>query len=345
MNKSKIKNEKLTDDQIDGLVEKLYKNFKNTRWDFDFMHFDFNEDGYSEFNLTIESEDLDTCFDVKYDAPTVFYKELLKEMMDKTEFIEMLSKQFVDKGKNPEDEADFINKAVERDKTISFSMLETDIGLLIHAFHIVFRQAAKDVDFLHQKLRELHLEQMKSLFSSALNESKNRPSPKFSRKEAVNNAAKEYADYQKKVGKESFLKAANLLRKDPANRKYLFAMFYDSILHDWNKAKKLYTANKKFDTWREIIADRFNEFPTDLIERFESADKMQRSPGAIAFVHAGRLCGIPEAAKSTYSLYLKESREWLKKHSVREVEELRKEYDLPDVSRLNEIDLNVKGVM
>lgn len=329
---------------INELVTELFKEFENVEFENENISFHFNNSGVPFFNLTLESFGGDATFEIKYKPPVNHYKHLLTSYFNQNDIAEILEKQFTEQGKDLAGQEHIIDAIQKNLAETHYAIVGLDLQFLIKAFQTVFEQSIEDVNNLWLELKKLNAARMNSHIT-AIYKQKRRSSPDFSLKKVVGEHANLYADHQRKISKNTFLKAASILPPDVPAPKMLFAKFYDQLLPQWKEAKKLYRAIKNQPKWIEMLSGVFPEFPIDLIGKLSSLDKQEKMPSEIALIHAAKICDLGELSRSTLNSVLMDSRKWIANAAVEEIAEIAQEYNLPDISNLNKIDHNFNGMM
>jgi hypothetical protein len=113
--------------------------------------------------------------------------------------------------------------------------------LLTMLTEAAFQQTAYDLTFLVEKIKSLADRQTEARILRFANVKSNG----FSFDKSANELANEFAENQRRSGKELFLRVAKLLPEELPAKRFLFAIYYNHFLLDWRSAKKkLYKKQK-----------------------------------------------------------------------------------------------------
>lgn len=178
-----------------------------------------------------------------------------------------------------------------------------------------FRETVNNICWFAYGLQQISKAQLYAQHAKA-EDSNFKPKPI---KQTADSFAKAWAEVSKLNQEKMFLNVAETFIPDvnapePGPKKIIFAVYYIPISKIWQKASKLYKANKIFpDMWRETVSRVSSTFPlpVDLIERLASRDSMEKMPSSIALEHTARLLNLGAHSRSTLNGYLQESRKWL----------------------------------
>lgn len=205
-----------------------------------------------------------------YNPSSLVIQRYLSDALDGSKFLETFCQNM--------SEEDRIEK-LHGFREMKYAFFAQQFELHLWGIKKAFGQMIESFHQLNEILWNLYL---RRVLAEAEIEHKNKKGRKFElsetkMKELFERAAKVYAERQKKNGKEIFDEAVSIIAPKFANKKLLFAEYYDEVIGQWQKAKKRYTKNRDFN-WRKIIKDEFEELPKDLIERFEDKNNLLRSP-------------------------------------------------------------------